>query len=125
LLVAGATACHTEEAHAVDLSCTVEGKHDFASEEQICSSFKKRIDGLLGISTNKILELGFGSTESIGVVVRVMSYGGLVANVRYRNNGAVRNLPDIGIDVMDKPLSMNDVDKLADLVSRQVAEVVK
>jgi hypothetical protein len=124
LILLGASACQAQEATAMELSCSVEGAHKFASTKEICDTFKSQIEQSLGVSTTATEGFETGKSDGIAVAVRVLPHGGLVANIRYRKQGVVRTMPDIGIDVMDRPLSMRDVKMLALEVSRTVSASV-
>jgi hypothetical protein len=122
LAVLGATACMPAEAAAIELSCTVEGAKNIGTSEQVCSAFRQKIDASMPARTKSVIAFSdTGRADAIDVDIRILKRGGIVAYVKQRKNGAVHSFPEIAIDVMDRPLSLPDVEVLAGEVAKLIS----
>ena len=116
------TGCSAATAKTVDLSCVVEGAQYLGTADSICAKFKPHIDTALSVKTRSVSNFSAHvSGEALGLKIRILKRGGLVAQVQRRANGKIRQYPEIALDVMDRPLTMRDIDVLAKEVVKAIA----
>jgi hypothetical protein len=116
-------ACGPAHAGAVEFSCSVSGGKAIGSAKDICAAFQQKIDGTLNHATRPAGSFDAGGQgDAIAVDIQILQRGSVVANVKQRKSGAVRDLPEISVDVMDRPMGMRDVVMLAGEVARLLGE---
>jgi nitrous oxidase accessory protein NosD len=116
------TACTAATAGAVELSCTVDGAQYVGLPSDVCAAFQTEIDAALNITVKPVSAFSAtGNGDAIDVSVRVLKRGGIVAQVNQRKNGTMHRFPEVAIDVMDRPLRLNDVETLAAEIAKQLS----
>lgn len=108
------TACVTNSSPA---TCTVIGAKNFAkdaSADQICDDFKARLSKVLSD-----VDSTYG-TDGLTIALELNERGSVQARVtRETSDGPVVH-PVIAVDVMDRALAQQDLDRLADAVAQQL-----
>lgn len=102
----------------VPSSCTIEGEKFLAPDadaDALCSRFEQHLQAALA-------EAAPGRTaDEFSVHVTIGERGSLTADVQGTGaQGASREYPSVTLDVMDRSLEINDLDRLADAVVRIV-----
>lgn len=132
LLLTSVTACtaHGNVAeNDAGLLCSVDGAkllNPAMNDEGVCAVFQTKIDAAL---TRKTVVVNSVSEDEpadwIKIDVRFSKPGTATAMVVQRTAGKVIAHPEIAVDVMDKTMGPNDVDRLAATVAKVMAEAPK
>lgn len=123
IAVIGATACGPAQAGTTAFSCSVIGKQHIGSTEAICLPFRQKIDATLpqALTTADTFLTGSGQ-DTIKVEIRILKHGSMIVQVIQRKQGKLYIHPDQAIDVMDRPIRLKDVERLADEVAKLVGK---
>lgn len=111
---------------SVALVCTVAGlpKHrGVLTEESICARFSLRIREALERSVRPEAQLPASpAARWIKLEVKLLPRDRAEARLTSRLHGNAMNHPVMAVQVMDKSMDLDDIDKLARLVGRTLAE---
>jgi hypothetical protein len=121
IAVLGTCSCGPVQAGTTAFSCSVSGEQHLGSAEAICLPFRQKIDATLMQPLTKADAFSSGSWgDAINIEVRILKHGSIEAQVTQRKQGTLRIYPVQVIDVMDRPVRLQDIVKLADEVAKLV-----
>ena len=104
-------ACVTD---AVPEDCRVEGAKHLApavSEAQICEAFRTGLASALGDG---------GNVDGLQVQLAISGEGTMDAIVTDASGASATPYPNVSIDVMDRPMTLGDVENLAKTVAKLI-----
>ncbi len=117
----GLFSCGPALAGKTAFSCSVSGKQSLATVEVICLRFRQKIDVTLPRpSTHADTFLTGSQEDAIDIEIRILKYGSITALVTQRKRGAITIHPEQVIDIMDRPMRLQDIERLADEVAKLV-----
>jgi hypothetical protein len=109
----------------VALACTLSGhpKHRAGlSEETVCERFALRIREALGVPVKLVGSLPGGERARwVRLEVKLLPRGRVEAALTSRLRGKATNHPALAVQVMDKPLGLSEIDRLARLAGKTLA----
>lgn len=97
-----------------DQVCTISNAHFLVGDEKssdLCARFQNRLASVLG----------HAMVESLIISIDVSKGGTINADVSQRVKDEVVAVTTMSVDVMDRPLSVGDLDQLADAVANKLA----
>lgn len=95
-------------------ACTISGAQYLSAEidgGEVCTRFQSRLAHVLGQD----------AVSSLEISIIVSKSGTIDAALSRRVDGEVVPLTTMSIDVMDRPLSIGDLDQLADAIANTLA----
>lgn len=91
------------------------------NEAAVCDLFKTEIERALGLTMARAPAVN-ADGDWVRVEVRGSSPVTVSASVIQRINGQETSLPDMAVDVSDRPVALSDIGMLAAQVARTIAE---
>jgi hypothetical protein len=123
--VMGQSAASAATAGPVALICTVSGlaKHRGAlTDEAVCARFALRIREALGLAVTPARQVPAGSGKRwVKLQIKLLPRGRAEAALTSRLHGKATDHPILAVQVMDKPMELGDIDRLARLTGRTLA----
>ena len=116
LALFGLTACVTNSDSA---TCTVSGAKYISADttaDELCRTFEKRLEQALATEGHS------AKAEKLSIAIEISQRGSMEARITAHGDGASAEYPEVGVDVMDRALSLQDLDQLADAVARLLIE---
>lgn len=114
LVLLSQTACVTNSSPA---TCTVIGAKHFAKDapaDQICADFNARLSKVLSDADSTY------GTDGLTIALEFNARGSAQARVTRKTSDGPVVHPVIAVDVMDRALAQQDLDRLADAVAQQL-----
>lgn len=110
----------------VSLVCTVsgapKGQPDF-DPAAVCRNLADRIGPALGARMVPAARLPSAATARwVQVAIRILPPGRIEAALTTRLHGTATTHPSLGVQVVDKPMGLSEIDRLARLVAQTLAE---
>lgn len=103
--------------------CTIDGIEHLpgaSSAEATCSHFEQLLHQQLAAQINA--DGGSMAIEPVSIALSIEKRGAIKAKVTASKNGSVTEYPEVGFDVMDRPLRESDLEPLAAAVARVLAQ---
>ncbi|MXO90855.1 hypothetical protein [Pontixanthobacter aquaemixtae] len=101
----------------VSANCTVEGAKYLSgaySDSEICRGFEDRLSKAIAADGTS------AKAGALTVAIQLHERGSAEAQVSRQDGGEVTDYPVVAVDVMDRPLAKDDLDKLADSVAQML-----
>jgi hypothetical protein len=109
----------------VELACTINGlakSRGVLTAEAICSRFSQRIREGLAVPVKQTGQVSArANARWIKLKVRLLPRGRAEAALTSRLHGKATDHPLLAVQVMDKPMDLGDIDRLARLAGKMLA----
>lgn len=110
----------------VGLVCALSGKTRLergVSREAICARFGKELSAALHAPVSQLASVPSGrSARWVKAELKLLPHGGIEAVLVSHLGGPTRRHPAIALRVMDKPLGLREIDRLARLAAAGIAK---
>lgn len=111
-----------DPAREVQFTCSVNGLkhlHPVQTAAQVCAVFKRKVDGAIARQTRAVRAMQV-TGNAVGIILRIKGPHSASAVLITRSGGKTVSHPELTIDVMDKSISLRDLDTLATQIARKL-----